>query len=1412
MKKGKLIAKIFGIVLVFVMVGSMLGGLPALVSKVEASPGTIYVPDDYLTIQEAVDAASPGDTIIVRDGTYIENVDVNKDHLTIQSENGAEATIVQAANEYDNVFAVTADYVTIKGMGVYGAKGMGHVGISLHSASSCAIEDNRCGWDSGHKNRIGIVLFSSSGNTLLGNTCNENLENGISLYSSSYNTITGNTCNENLDGIRLSSSSSNIFSGNTCDKNRYYGIYLSYSSSNIFSGNTCNESPWGINLYCSSSNTFTDNTMVDDGILIEGALEHWNTHDIDTSNTVNGKPVYYWKDIDGGTVPSGAGQVILANCTNVVVENQDVSNGAIGVQLGFSSGNKIVNNTANENTRDGISLYSSSYNTITGNTCDENLSYGICLWDSSSNALTGNTMVDDGIIIRGDSIVDWNTHTISASNTVNGKPVYYWKDINSGTVPTGAGQVILAHCRNVVVENQDVSNGTVGIQLGFSSSNKIANNTANENTRDGISLYSSSYNTITGNTCNENNENGGAGILLVSSTFSTLMDNICNENYYGVSLVYSRYNTIYLNNFINNRENFASWSSTNTWLNSTEQITYTYNGNTYTNFLGNYWDDYSGSDGNRDGIGYTPYTINSDSDNYPLMEPFENYEIGETPPADQPPTASASEISGQPETMHPYNTYSVTARYHDPDGRDNLKYCYLRLNHPSKPLTIMWDQSNGNYGPWAGEKGEDYILVTSVISTELADGYELSWSFELKSSWPGTDSPIDFGVYAWDDGDLKSGWDYDDTNAAFIVQPFLPVLISPLSITPEKETYEIGETLTAQFAIRNQGAMPFTLDVLTAGGRCNGWCMPSGCPDFPHYSVTLQPDEIYQYEGDFTLPKSGNYLFFVAYHIDSPTPDEAKLLDENNWNTNINPGTGLTPQDRIRTVIVPQTEEEADLSAEINRLLAINVQYPPYLLTPEGFQMSVAIVWMNWTAWITQVELNEKYDELYFTGIDYDCASRTALINAKAALNRGDIEIAQEYVQDYFLYNKLSLMSFNAATDYFSNMAGAAETLAEGVRDGSQAAVKFGLTFISPTAAKAADYFFIGSDFVVDYYFRGEDEALKDALVEAAITTLFNEIPLAPGGRTLENYIANRVGKVTFPLLQTWIKSGQWQFFLSRGLKYGAEWLSEEVAEEVASLILDELGKSVDLIESQLKSPVELLVYDSQGNAAGLLNGQVEHAIPRSMYANETVTIFFPSGPCTYSIIGKDEGVYGLEVFHDEGDDTANFNVVDIPTSAGVVHQYTIDWDALSEGEEGVTVQIDSDGDGEFEDTFTSDNELTQDEFMLRTATTIDFDPDTLNLKTKGKYVTAYIELPTGYDVSQIDVSSITLNGTIPALDKPTKVGDYDSDSVPDLMVKFDASAVKDLLTLGSQVEITVTGEVAGIGFEGSDTIRVISK
>lgn len=109
---------------------------------------------------------------------------------------------------------------------------------------------------------------------------------------------------------------------------------------------------------------------------------------------------------------------------------------------------------------------------------------------------------------------------------------------------------------------------------------------------------------------------------------------------------------------------------------------------------------------------------------------------------------------------------------------------------------------------------------------------------------------------------------------------------------------------------------------------------------------------------------------------------------------------------------------------------------------------------------------------------------------------------------------------------------------------------------------------------------------------------------------------------------------------------------------------------------------------------------------------------------------------------------------------------------------------------------------------------TIDFDPDTLDLKSKGKVVTVYIELPTGYNVGQIDISSIMLNGLVPALDKPMEIGDYDNDGISDLMVKFERDKVLSILSPGEAVTLSLTGKVFYNGsytdFEGSDVIRVI--
>jgi YVTN family beta-propeller protein len=134
-------------------------------------------------------------------------------------------------------------------------------------------------------------------------------------------------------------------------------------------------------------------------------------------------------------------------------------------------------------------------------------------------------------------------------------------------------------------------------------------------------------------------------------------------------------------------------------------------------------------------------------------------------------------------------------------------------------------------------------------------------------------------------------------------------------------------------------------------------------------------------------------------------------------------------------------------------------------------------------------------------------------------------------------------------------------------------------------------------------------------------------------------------------------------------------------------------------------SPGEFRMYDSSGRVTGLVNGEVKTEIPSSTYVDETIAVFHPSDNYHYEVSGTGEGTYGLIITSIEDGEATTFTATDIPTTSGAVHQYTIDWEALAQGKAGVTVQVDANGDGRFEVTFTSDGELTGDEFMSHTRT-----------------------------------------------------------------------------------------------------------
>ena len=208
---------------------------------------TVYVPTNYPTIQDAINALNDGDTIIVKDGTYRENVVVDK-RLTIQSERGPNFTTVQAADPSNYTFKIVANYVNISGFSIKNATINVHnhiydpnAGIYIDNAGWCNISDNIIS-----NNYFGIKIYSIYSNNKISNNIIKNNEVGIFIFSFhyfSYNTVIGNIISTNKIGVEIQYSRGNTIVENTIIRNSDYGIYLLYPSSknNIYRNDLINE-------------------------------------------------------------------------------------------------------------------------------------------------------------------------------------------------------------------------------------------------------------------------------------------------------------------------------------------------------------------------------------------------------------------------------------------------------------------------------------------------------------------------------------------------------------------------------------------------------------------------------------------------------------------------------------------------------------------------------------------------------------------------------------------------------------------------------------------------------------------------------------------------------------------------------------------------------------------------------------------------------------------------------------------------------------------------------------------------------------------------------------------------------------------------------------------------------------------
>jgi parallel beta-helix repeat protein len=306
-----------------------------------------------------------------------------------------------------------------------------------------------------------------------------------------------------------------------------------------------------------------------------------------------------------------SGISLMGSNKNIVANNTAKYNGKNGIILGYSNDNRITDNDASNNINfNGIVLTSSSNNKIRNNIATSNHFNGIGLWKSSDENIIANNTAEYngkyGILLKYS-----NDNKIIANNTAK----------HNGN----SGIILMYSNDNEIRNNTANSNHYNGILLNNSNNNRITDNDASNTVNwDGISLSSSCNNEVRNNVANSNNYNGI--VLWISSDRNIVANNTAKHNGgSGIIIKYSNNNKIYLNNFMDNGNNNAySIGSTNAW-NSPSKITYTYKGSTYINYLGNYWDDYTGTDGNGDGLGDAPYSIDGDKDNYPLMQQWENY-------------------------------------------------------------------------------------------------------------------------------------------------------------------------------------------------------------------------------------------------------------------------------------------------------------------------------------------------------------------------------------------------------------------------------------------------------------------------------------------------------------------------------------------------------------------------------------------------------------------------------------------------------------------------------------------------------------------------------------------------------------------------------------------------------------------
>lgn len=400
-------------------------------------------PADFSSIQEAIDAANPGDTILVKAGTYYEHVVIDK-ALKLVGEN--KNTTIIDGNGTGTVILIGKDNVTVAGFTIRNAgrkwgapptPGYPDSCILGSLVSQVRIKNNTfagaavCAWFAYssfinisenvffNATYAGIIGYSSSYVTVYSNLVYDCGWMGIHLDGGSHNCkIANNTVLDNMEGIEIELSAENIIEENCLINNNVSIVLNRCGSLNVFRKNNMTSPQYNLIIFGYSLDSFMQN--------------------IDNSNTVNNKTVYYLTNLRNTIVEPSSypnlGYLGVVNCTNIKVRGFDVYRNGDGVMLAYSTNCTLSSMTSSGNRGPllcgGLTFYKSNNNTITNNEISNN-TCGVCLYRSDGNIFYHNNLTCNNLQVIPDFLSPFTNESsghFSVNVWDNGLEGNYWGD------------------------------------------------------------------------------------------------------------------------------------------------------------------------------------------------------------------------------------------------------------------------------------------------------------------------------------------------------------------------------------------------------------------------------------------------------------------------------------------------------------------------------------------------------------------------------------------------------------------------------------------------------------------------------------------------------------------------------------------------------------------------------------------------------------------------------------------------------------------------------------------------------------------------------------------------------------------------------------------------------------------------